>query len=429
MSAPQVPQATPKRFAWGVAFQTFGRIGHTGATFFTLWLLTQILEPDGVGLFASFLFLFALLDVAVDAGSSMALLRRSSAQPGRLQKELRLALRFRTWSIWIAGAVALLYFALEPRAAVDEWALLCVFLMFSHLPATYGVVYHLRLQFGFPSGARFAGSALSVLAVLLCAGLEVRDPTVFLCATLFGRAIGHLAIYWGARSLLRDYEPSKESFETNENSQFSESYHRESLTLGLGGFIREAYGRLDLLLLRWLVSPETAGIYAPASRALNLSLLFPSYMLSVAMPDMAANAHANSPATQGISREFVRKSGRLARNLFLFATVAALISLPLAPWFLGSLFGTDYQSATDALRVMAAAAVLAYAAGVFVTALIACGEAHASMWLSSLALIVNLGANLILIPVWGMTGAACARVLCEAVILAGTGAWLRYRQA
>ena len=76
-----VPQATPRRYAFGVAFQLVGRGGQALAALGVLALLARILGIEGVGIFASWEAIFTLLDIVVDGGTGNALVRRAGAQP------------------------------------------------------------------------------------------------------------------------------------------------------------------------------------------------------------------------------------------------------------------------------------------------------------------------------------------------------------
>lgn len=409
-----MPDATPRRFALGVGFQTLGRTGHALAALGTLAVLTQTLDEAGVGVFASYLALYALLDVAVDAGSNMALLRRASSQPASLQPTLRQALGFRAVSCLLAALAALTYHGLDPGSGLSApWGWLCVLTLLSHLPGTYGVLFHLRLRFGFPSLARSLASVASFGVVLLLATATAsRDPMLYTFVGLAPRALGNVAIGWKARGLLRAFPRGADA------RPAAPGFVAESLHLGFGGVLRESYAQLDLLLLRWLVGADVAGLYAPARRTLSLALLLPNYLLTVATPPLAARSEADPAA-------YRRMTLRLAKGLALFALPAALLSLPLASWYL-SFFGESYVATTPALRILAAAAAAAYPGMVFLTALIARGGAAPALLVSALALGLNTGINLALIPVYAVTGAAVARLAAEAtVLIASAAAWRR----
>ncbi|HEX9794015.1 MAG TPA: hypothetical protein VGC54_08535, partial [Planctomycetota bacterium] len=90
---PEVPPATPRRLVAGIGWQSAGRLAQAFAGFGVLLLLADRLELGEVGIFGAYLALYGLLDVAVDAGSGLALLRRASARPASLLPVLRRAQR------------------------------------------------------------------------------------------------------------------------------------------------------------------------------------------------------------------------------------------------------------------------------------------------------------------------------------------------
>jgi len=412
---PRVPEATPGRFAAGVGFQTLGRAGHAVAALGTLIVLTRALPTSAVGVYASYLSLYALLDAGVDAGSGLTLLRRASAEPGRLRSVLHSALRFRAGSSVLFAAAGILFAALDPRVgAANVWGWIAAATLFSHLGGLFGTLFHVRLRFAFPSLVRGGGSLAALGGIVLLARGGVRDPMAFVAVTLAGRVAANLALWGGGRRLLRDYPAA---FAGGEGGGFA----RESLTLGLGGVLREAYGRLDVLLLRLLAGAESAGLYAPVRQTLSLALVLPSYILTVALPPLSASAGVDPT-------HFRKRVRRLAGRLLLFAGPAALATLPLVPWYLGTFFDLDYAAGAPALRVLSLAAVLAYPGMVFLTALIAAGRAGRVLWISLAALGANLILNLILIPGHRGSGAAWARVAAEALVLGISVFWLGDRR-
>lgn len=399
-----VPEATPRRYALGVAFQAVARGVHGGVSFLVLVVLAAVLPPEGVGIYASYLALFGLLDVLADAGTGLALVRRASAAPETLGALLPAARRLRLLAALAAAAAAVLYQALDPRvAAANPWGWLCALALLSHVPGIHGAAFHLRLDFAPPSAARGASAVLSLAATGALALSGAADPLAYLLASVGRTAVTNGILWWRARPLLQARPGPPQGS--------AAGFVRESLELGLGGVLREGYARADLLLLRWIVGPAAAGLYAPARAALGFALQWPSYVLAVALPPLAARAGADWP-------DFRRRAFRLARNLAAGAVPAAALSLPLAPCFLRSFLGADYAAAAPALRWLAAAAALAYPGSVLLTAFVAAGAARAALLLSAAALALNLSANALLIPRFSLAGAAAARAAAEALALA-----------
>lgn len=397
------PAATPARFAAGVGFQALGRAVHGAVSFAALVLLAQALDPAAVGVYASAVAFFGLLDTLVDSGSVLALVRRGSSEPHSFRPLLARARRLRAGTAGAATLAALTYLALDPRVALaGPWGWLAALTILSHVPGVDGAVFNLRLEFGLPAAVR-ALTALAALAGLAwLAAAQVADPLAYLCVTQARAAITNLWLWAAARPRIARYPDAPAD---------TRGFIRESFALGLGGLLREGYVRADVLLLRWLAGADAAGLYAPARSALNFAMQWPSYLLTVALPPLAAAAHRDFAV-------FRAQVWRLARNLALFAWPAALFSLPLAPWFLSRLFGAEYLAAAPALRLLAAAAALAYPGSAVLTALIARGGARSALWISALAMLFSTAMALLLVPRWPLTGAALARTGAEIVTFA-----------
>jgi O-antigen/teichoic acid export membrane protein len=91
-----------------------------------------------------------------------------------------------------------------------------------------------------------------------------------------------------------------------------------------------------------------------------------------------------------------------------------------------ALFGPVFAGAAPVLRILAWSAVLVILRGTYRHGLNAAGRADLDLVCAGLAAAANVGANLVLIPRLGLTGAALATVLGEAVWLAG--AWACFRR-
>lgn len=406
----RVPDATPRRILAGVSAQTFARFSQTAAAFGTVAALARLTPLATLGHFAVYLGLFQLAEVVIDFGSSLSFVRRAAAEPSRARAELRGAIRFRMVSApLVAGllaAVVLLDSSLRP---FGPWMLLATPLLLAHVVGCWGALFELRLAFGKPSLFK-AATALGGLAFTLFAALQgIVDPGFYVFLAVAAQAVYNLLLFLAARPLLADYPVT-----TGETV----GYRREALLLGAGAVCRDLYGRLDLFLLRVLISPAAAGLYEPARRMLNVALHLPNYAMRVAMPALARRA-GEAPSTLPAT------TWRIARRLALFAFPSALISLPLAAPVLHALFGEAFADSAPALRVLAFAAAAAYVGMAFLVSLIAAGHARAALLLSALGLGVASIAALLLIPQFGTVGAASTRLLVELLVAGGGMVLLR----
>jgi O-antigen/teichoic acid export membrane protein len=158
---------------------------------------------------------------------------------------------------------------------------------------------------------------------------------------------------------------------------------------------------LDTLLLGALRTSRQAAIYSAATRYLIVAsfVLFPVQMAMgpVMSGLLASGSHARAAA---VYRTATRWVVVLSWPVFLSLAV-------FAPFFLG-IFGPGYRAGQDALAILAVAQLAGMATGPCLTVLLMGGRSGWTLAVAATSLVMNVGLNLILIPRWGMAGAAVA---------------------
>jgi len=189
-------------------------------------------------------------------------------------------------------------------------------------------------------------------------------------------------------------------------------FWRFNWALSLGLWVQVILQRLDVILLSALRNPVEAAIYVAASRFFVLGqLIGTSFSLSL-QPLIARYSTTGNTA--------------MVRRLYATGTAwLVLTSWPLyllmiiyAPAIL-EVFGEGYSEAADVLRILAAAMMVATAIGPVDQVLIMSGRPTWVLANSAVALAVNVGLNLWLIPPLGATGAAvawAASILCANLV-------------
>lgn len=158
---------------------------------------------------------------------------------------------------------------------------------------------------------------------------------------------------------------------------------------------------LDILLVGALASVEDAAIYTAANRY-------------VVAGTLALNAASLVIAPQ-VSGLLAGGRRREAQDLFQTATwwlMAASWPLYLsmavfAPLLMG-LFGPDFERGATALALLAVAMLVLMGTGNNKVVLLMAGGSGINMVITASSLVANVGANLLLIPRYGMLGAAIA---------------------
>ena len=172
------------------------------------------------------------------------------------------------------------------------------------------------------------------------------------------------------------------------------------------GPIGMVYWRADIWLLAALSSSRQVALYGSAYRLLDAALL-PALVLSQLFP--AQFARCPREGQRDLTNRWVRRS------------VAVLLPFTLATVFLGRpllqlLFGAPFAGASTALLLLGVAAPLTAAAFVLTTAL-ATVDPRAYMGVAAVALAVNVGGNLLLLPSFGAWGAAAMTVIAQGLLV------------
>lgn len=199
------------------------------------------------------------------------------------------------------------------------------------------------------------------------------------------------------------------------------SYWSYSSLRAVASTCQSAIERVDVLLLSGIAGPAVAGSYAAMTRLNSLT----------SMPAMAAK-QATIP---GLSTRFdegdlvgVEERIRAASVLTLVLSLPVLSALLYHGDVVLTLYGDGYAEAAPALTWIMIGLIFSYLAGPADAALNMAGHAGRSLVYVGVALAVNVGLNLWLIPRIGMTGAGVAwcvtMVLRNGVVTAFL--WSRY---
>jgi O-antigen/teichoic acid export membrane protein len=170
------------------------------------------------------------------------------------------------------------------------------------------------------------------------------------------------------------------------------------------GSLSALNGRIGILMLGAIATPEVVGPYAVALRGAS----FVSLALSVTVLAMAPTIARTYGAGQMTRLE------RLARQMSLVALIGGgPIAVALIVWgrsFL-LLFGPGFEGAAAALAILVLGEVVNVAAGPVATLLVLTGHERDAVFGLAVGTALNGGLCLILIPHWGINGAAVAAAI------------------
>lgn len=375
-----------------------------------LWVgawVARYLGPEDFGLISAALAVVAVLGGFASLGLNTILVRDIATSPesaGEIQATA-FFLKFTVSAFLWLGCVGLVWGGAWAHGA-HGWLLplASLALLFQAMD-----VVERRLQ---------AQSGLRGLTLIRCAGIVTSfGLRVFLILTeasleAFALAgvceiamvgAGLVWITWRSPRGFRDWSFSAER---------ARAQLREGLPLMCAGVAIQIQGYSDQILIGAFCESEELGQYAAALRVVMIFAFVPIMLQTLAAPEIARGKAEDA-------RLYRRRLGRLYR----LATIAGLATAaPLAllgPTIIGVLFGDAYSAAGALLPLFALRLVLAnlgVARGIFLTTE---GMARFVLITAAAGALLNVGLNLVLIPLWGATGAIVASLVSFSVTTFG----------
>ena len=158
----------------------------------------------------------------------------------------------------------------------------------------------------------------------------------------------------------------------------------------------------DTLMLGRLTDVATVGIYNVGLQASILVLM----VLQVA--EMLIGPEFSRMLAAGDTTRVQRFAQGTARLLFAAGAVVSLMLVLFGQFLLQLLFGPEYASSYTPLTILSVGFALGFALGSPGLLLVMAGKERLVVGLVFVAVAVNISLNLLLIPIYGMTGAAIA---------------------
>lgn len=192
---------------------------------------------------------------------------------------------------------------------------------------------------------------------------------------------------------------------TEQNTSPTTKDHKEwrkaSITLMVVNISRMILGKIDMAILPLFMSVAFAGVYDAAIKWVGLIWFAQNTLARVFGPQMAA-LHAKQ---DHISLQ--KHTTKITYLIFIPSALIALAIFVLGP-FLMTLYGDYFITGVTTLRILIIGYLLTAFAGAAHLMINMLGDEKISMRISVETLIINIALNFVLIPLFGMEGAATA---------------------
>lgn len=411
MSAPAPP---PDSATAGLRRRLLGNVSAQAATFAvsavlgttTTVVLARWLGPEGFG---GFKFLFAFIyffQTINDLGINTTLVRDLARTPERTDELVRhtlgLKLVLAIPSVFTAWAAAAWWPGLTPEV---RWSVALFALILPIQAMTLPVVtLQARVLIARASFIEIVNRLIGFAGMMLAVVLGYR-----LLAVTGALVAGELAGLAAVLVLTRRFVVPAPGFGVTTWKEVV----RASLPLGMTGLLVSLVNRVDFLLLQLLLGArglEAVGYYGTAYQVTGVLERLPLFVMATLYPVMSRLSVEDPVALSALYR-------RSLRNFALLAVPMVAGVMWLAPLAVNLLGGASYAPAVQPLRILVWSTGFLYPAIVAGNLLIALGRTTQSLRAWIIATPSNLVLNILLIPRYGVAGAALATAVSFLIVL------------
>ena len=399
-----------QEFAGKSAANVAVRIAVTGLTFVLAILFARLMGPEGYGIYAYAIAVVALLAVLTRLGLPTLVVRevaryqaksRWGLMRGLLLRALQLVLVISAFSMaLVAGFLALFS---DSIAAVQRETLLWALVLIPSIAlgacggaALRGLGHVIQGQIA-EQLARPGLLILMLACALVIAGPEWVTPTTGMALHAFS---GVAAIVLGGFFLLRTV-PAQLG---RTPSSFDDEIRWKSslIPLSLLAGLQIITSQTDILMLGLFVAAEDIGIYRvgwQGASVVNLVL----FAIGLTIEPTIARLHSLGERRR--LQELVKTSGRMA---FVVSLLMSAVLILFGRQLLALVFGASYVTSYLPMAILCAGQVALAFSGWAVLVLNMTGNERTTARFTAYAAVANVAANGVLIPIFGLIGAAIA---------------------
>ncbi|MCL5947256.1 MAG: oligosaccharide flippase family protein [Chloroflexi bacterium] len=398
---------------WNVLVQLGSRAAQLLFSGISTLILVRSLGPSTYGEYALVIAIVSLCGLIAEAGIGRIATRDMSRNPAEEASLLSQAVLLRLLLGLLATTVAMLSGILLhlPLIVLAGIALGSLTFYLDAL-ASVGLIFQVRLKMQYDAIAMVCSKAAVLLTVLLAALLHA-SVLIFFCALLVGSGMMAIVAWFFATKLT--------TILWTYNRQRSSQLLRQSIPSGIALLVAVVYLKVDGVLLGVFKGATALGIYSAAYRPIEYFLLAGSVIVNPIYPLLSKNFATNH-------REFLHIYQQSFIAVIIPLGAIMLLNLAYAPQLLSFVFGASYQDAAGPYRILTIVLPLLFCNGWQALALLTADRQTITMLIDSGGLIINLSANLLLIPRFGSVGCASAALL-TAIFVSSAGNVAAHRHA
>jgi O-antigen/teichoic acid export membrane protein len=183
---------------------------------------------------------------------------------------------------------------------------------------------------------------------------------------------------------------------------------------GVYAILYPVFFQISTILLKYLQSDAQAGVYSIALAIMTAIYLIPA---TIYQKYLLSKLHRWS--AHDVPKFWaVYQQGNIA--MFVLGILVSIALVVVSPWVVPMVFGARYHGVVDILMILALCPPIRFLSTAMGAALLTEDHMRYRVYATAVATVVAIVLNAMLIPEFGVKGAAWATVVAEAVLLLGT---------
>jgi O-antigen/teichoic acid export membrane protein len=411
-----------RRVARNTSFLTISQIISYAESLIYTILVARYLGPQGLGILNFGAALILVFSVFANFGLTTITTREVARDPSKASKYAANVLPIQLlFALLTIGLIVVFVNALGySQQTIYVVYILSIGLIVSTLSSILLAIFQAFEQLEFQSIVWVIASVVQLCGAVIAIQLHV-NVVVFALVSLLSGVAGLAYIY--AICVRRFFVPRLEADFTFWKSTLTEAWPMAAMSITI-----MIYFRIDVVMVSLIQGNTAVGFYSIAYTLSEASTVVPSMFLASLFPILSRLHQTSKTSFQDMWAQSMRYMLYLALPMAFFVTLWAKPIVPL-------LFGAAFEPSVAALQILIWAAAIMYVTMVIGTACVAANLQRLNMKLSFIAVGVNVGLNVLLIPKYSYFGASFATVATEAfglalglVVLGRYGYDLRFRR-
>ncbi len=206
----------------------------------------------------------------------------------------------------------------------------------------------------------------------------------------------------------------------NFDKEIFKRFIRDCWPLAFTGLFGIFMLNIDIVMLGWWRSAQEIGYYSASQRIVQIFYTLPAILASAAFPALSRFIKQNELDK---ARTLNEKSITI---LYLAAIPLVVGGIILSPMIIEFIFGKEYLPASQSFQILIASLIIQFPGAIFINTIIARNQQKHFIGYVAVGSLVNIIFNTLLIPIYGISGAAIATLISQFAYL--TPIWIKMKK-